>query len=249
MRCPNCKTESPSGKKFCGDCGAPLPNLCPKCDADNPAGKRFCGATLASTAAASSANKSTDAAIRVADASGDESLEAERKTVTALFADIKGSMDLMEDLDPEASARYTPRFACKKRCGVTQRNFERREILRSMHGSASRFTSFARVIVFDKRGQGLSDRLAEQTLEERIGDVRAVMMRRVPSARLFFAGRKVARCRLCSRHLSRSNFGAGAVRQLCVDEGGAMGHQRRAMGAVPSASGERPGVGESAAQG
>jgi len=27
--------------------------------------------------------------------------EGERKTVTALFADIKGSMDLMEDLDPE----------------------------------------------------------------------------------------------------------------------------------------------------
>ena len=38
-----------------------------------------------------------------------------------------------------------------------------------------RFTSFGRVIVFDKRGQGLSDRLAEQTLEERIGDVRAVL--------------------------------------------------------------------------
>ena len=38
-----------------------------------------------------------------------------------------------------------------------------------------RLTSFARVIVFDKRGQGLSDRGGEQTLEERIGDVRAVM--------------------------------------------------------------------------
>src|SRR5437879_9407464 len=38
-----------------------------------------------------------------------------------------------------------------------------------------RLTSFARVIVFDKRGQGLSDRIAEQTLEERISDVRAVM--------------------------------------------------------------------------
>src|ERR1700746_1389288 len=38
-----------------------------------------------------------------------------------------------------------------------------------------RLTSFARVIVFDKRGQGLSDRVAEQTLDERIGDVRAVM--------------------------------------------------------------------------
>src|SRR5206468_1242123 len=38
-----------------------------------------------------------------------------------------------------------------------------------------RLTSFARIIVFDKRGQGLSDRVADQTLEERIGDVRAVM--------------------------------------------------------------------------
>jgi class 3 adenylate cyclase len=30
-----------------------------------------------------------------------ERLDGERKTVTALFADIKGSMELMEDLDPE----------------------------------------------------------------------------------------------------------------------------------------------------
>jgi class 3 adenylate cyclase len=40
-----------------------------------------------------------------------------------------------------------------------------------------RLNAFARIIVFDKRGQGLSDRVgaAEQTLEERVGDVRAVM--------------------------------------------------------------------------
>jgi pimeloyl-ACP methyl ester carboxylesterase len=38
-----------------------------------------------------------------------------------------------------------------------------------------RLSSFARVIVFDKRGQGLSDRVAEQTLEERTSDVLAVM--------------------------------------------------------------------------
>ena len=39
-----------------------------------------------------------------------------------------------------------------------------------------RLTAFARVIIFDKRGQGLSDRVvAEQTIEERIDDVRAVM--------------------------------------------------------------------------
>jgi class 3 adenylate cyclase len=38
-----------------------------------------------------------------------------------------------------------------------------------------RLTAFARVIVFDKRGQGLSGRVGDHTLEERIGDVRAVM--------------------------------------------------------------------------
>jgi hypothetical protein len=32
---------------------------------------------------------------------GSMALDGERKMVTALFADIKGSMDLMEDLDPE----------------------------------------------------------------------------------------------------------------------------------------------------
>jgi class 3 adenylate cyclase/tetratricopeptide (TPR) repeat protein len=39
--------------------------------------------------------------IQVAESPALENLEGERKTVTALFADIKGSMDLIEDLDPE----------------------------------------------------------------------------------------------------------------------------------------------------
>jgi class 3 adenylate cyclase/tetratricopeptide (TPR) repeat protein len=37
----------------------------------------------------------------MADTPAAENLDGERKTVTFLFADIKGSMDLMEDLDPE----------------------------------------------------------------------------------------------------------------------------------------------------
>jgi class 3 adenylate cyclase len=37
----------------------------------------------------------------VANLPASTAIEGERKTVTALFADIKGSMDLMEDLDPE----------------------------------------------------------------------------------------------------------------------------------------------------
>ena len=104
MRCTNCKAENPDGKKFCGDCGAPLANLCPKCGADNPTGKRFCGecgTALGTPAAAASPKESNDSLIRVAEAPASDSLEGERKTVTALFADIKGSMELMEELDPE----------------------------------------------------------------------------------------------------------------------------------------------------
>jgi class 3 adenylate cyclase len=42
-----------------------------------------------------------DTPIRVAEISTSENLDGERKSITALFADIKGSMDLMEDIDPE----------------------------------------------------------------------------------------------------------------------------------------------------
>jgi class 3 adenylate cyclase len=106
VRCSNCKTENPAGKKYCGDCGATLANLCPKCGADNPAGKRFCGecgAALGAPAADASEKKSNDSTIRVTDSRALENLEGERKTITALFADIKGSTELEQDLDPEVA--------------------------------------------------------------------------------------------------------------------------------------------------
>ena len=108
MRCANCGSENPAGKRFCGDCGAPLANLCPKCGAVNPSDKRFCGdcgATLGvgSSALQSAASASPEPAVRIASEQADTTPAAagERKTVTALFADIKGSTELMESLDPE----------------------------------------------------------------------------------------------------------------------------------------------------
>ena len=104
MGCSKCNSENPEGKKFYGDCGAPLSNICPKCSADNPADKRFCGecgAALGTLAAAASGKKPDPRQIRVAETPAPENLEGERKTVTALFADINGSMELIEDLDPE----------------------------------------------------------------------------------------------------------------------------------------------------
>jgi pimeloyl-ACP methyl ester carboxylesterase len=61
---------------------------------------------------------------------------------------------------------------------------------------ATSLTAFARAIVFDKRGRGLSDRVAEQTLEERVGDVRAVMDAAGSQTATFSsARRKAVRCR------------------------------------------------------
>src|SRR5215475_739341 len=102
MRCSNCGTESTSGRNFCAECGSPLSNRCPKCGAENSPSAKFCedcGGSL--TTVAASAKKSRGAPMRIAEAPAPENLEGERKTVTMLFADIKGSMELMEDLDPE----------------------------------------------------------------------------------------------------------------------------------------------------
>src|SRR5882757_6105446 len=105
MRCAKCGAENPVGKRFCGDCGAALANRCAQCGAENPAEKKFCGdcgAVLAASASPAPSTVLAGAAIRVApESSSNPSIEGERKTVTALFADIKGSMELMEDLDPE----------------------------------------------------------------------------------------------------------------------------------------------------
>jgi class 3 adenylate cyclase/tetratricopeptide (TPR) repeat protein len=110
MNCTNCGTESTSGRKFCAACGSPLSSRCPKCGAENAPSSAFCedcGTALAGYAA-SAATSSSQAAlkapqIRITPEQPDAStaLDGERKTVTALFADIKGSTELMADLDPE----------------------------------------------------------------------------------------------------------------------------------------------------
>jgi class 3 adenylate cyclase len=103
MRCTKCGAEGIPGKKFCAECGGPLSNRCSKCGADSAPGARFCadcGAGLRAFAAAST-KKSDEPQIRIANGPGAENLEGERKTVTALFADIKGSTELEQDLDPE----------------------------------------------------------------------------------------------------------------------------------------------------
>jgi class 3 adenylate cyclase/tetratricopeptide (TPR) repeat protein len=114
MRCSSCGSQNPGAKRFCGDCGAPLANRCQKCGAENPLDKRFCGdcgAPLAGNTPASPAKPLaaalTETEIRVTPEQADATTlaDGERKAVTALFADIKGSIELMEDLDPEDARR------------------------------------------------------------------------------------------------------------------------------------------------
>ena len=103
MRCAKCGTDNRDSAKFCDKCGARLAAKCPACGVENRPDAKFCdscGANLGA-AEADSITKSNDARIRIGDEPTGENLEGERKTVTMLFADIKGSMDLIEDLDPE----------------------------------------------------------------------------------------------------------------------------------------------------
>src|SRR5215469_2851387 len=103
MRCSECGIDNREGRKFCAKCAAPLARLCPQCGASNEPGEDFCGECAAplSQPPGKPAKKSNEGPVLVAEATVTENLEGERKTVTALFADIKGSTELMEDLDPE----------------------------------------------------------------------------------------------------------------------------------------------------
>ena len=87
-------------------CGAKLENRCDSCKTVNPADANFCRKCGTGLRATASAPNFAEAAKpprekMIPEQAAGERLDGERKTVSALFADIKGSMDLMEDLDPE----------------------------------------------------------------------------------------------------------------------------------------------------
>jgi len=123
MLCAKCKTENPDGLKFCNECGVPFKTPCASCGFENASTAKFCGqcgAAFGASAAAACAKKSDQTQIRLTDVPAAENLDGERKTVTMLFADIKGSMDLMEDLDPE-EARAIVDPALKLMIGAVRR--------------------------------------------------------------------------------------------------------------------------------
>ena len=105
MRCSNCKADNPDGLKFCNECGAAFKRTCAKCGFENSAAAKFCGqcaAKLEDGLSRSGATTDDNAAAQIDKSSiADQTIDGERKMVTALFADIKGSTELMADLDPE----------------------------------------------------------------------------------------------------------------------------------------------------
>jgi class 3 adenylate cyclase/predicted ATPase len=102
MRCSNCKTNNPEGFKFCNECGAALKGTCVKCGFDNAATAKFCGQCAAELRQVPSQPTVDDARPTYAAGTIEErTIDGERKTITALFADIKGSTELMANLDPE----------------------------------------------------------------------------------------------------------------------------------------------------
>ena len=98
----------------------------------------------------------------------------------------------------------------------------------------NRLTSFGRVIVFDKRGQGLSDRVAEHTLEERIGDVRAVLDAAGSKRATVFGWSEGGPMSLMFAATYPERIAiAGAVQHVCFHAGGALGDEREDLQTFP----------------
>ena len=114
MQCPECNIDNPEGAKFCFNCGAKLAAVCPQCGATLPPQAKFCfecGSVVAAPAV--QAERDTQAMLshavqRLIPKEFAEQLLAtrsqvghERRMVTILMSDVKGSTAMAEDMDPE----------------------------------------------------------------------------------------------------------------------------------------------------
>src|SRR5262245_33670211 len=113
MTCPRCQQKSRPGAKFCEECGAPLTRTCAHCGAQISPMAKFCSecAHRASQAATSTPQRFkapedyTPKHLAERILTSKAALEGERKQVTVLFADMKGSMEFLADRDPEEARK------------------------------------------------------------------------------------------------------------------------------------------------
>jgi class 3 adenylate cyclase len=119
MMCNACGDENRETARFCGSCAAPLVRavVCDACGAELQGVKGLAGSGLRASGAALTPNPVTPSPLsytpkHLADKilQSKSALEGERKQVTVLFADVKGSMELAEQVDPEEWHQILDRF-------------------------------------------------------------------------------------------------------------------------------------------
>src|SRR5262245_25493024 len=114
MQCPRCQHDNEVGAKFCENCASPLARACSNCGRPLSPVAKFCPecahpAPLAGHTSAAPRFTTPEAytpkhlAERILLSRA--ALEGERKQVTVLFADLKGSMELLADRDPEEARK------------------------------------------------------------------------------------------------------------------------------------------------
>jgi len=106
MQCSKCGHENRAGAKFCEECAASLTRVCANCGAQLSPTAKFCSdcghpAAQPASPRFDAPQSYTPKHLAEKIISSKAALEGERKYVTVLFADMKGSMELLADRDPE----------------------------------------------------------------------------------------------------------------------------------------------------
>ena len=109
MLCPQCRAKNAPARRFCAACGASLAQRCAACGFENEPTANFCGGCGQSLREPGGRAESETPWVRSAPPAylatkileGRNALEGERKQVTVLFADLKGSMEMLTGRDPE----------------------------------------------------------------------------------------------------------------------------------------------------
>jgi class 3 adenylate cyclase/tetratricopeptide (TPR) repeat protein len=107
MRCPKCDHENSAEAKFCQECGTPLARVCGYCGSAASSTAKFCPQCghavrpIADDPRFVSPRHYTPRHLADKILTSRAELEGERKQVTVLFCDVKGSMELLADLDAE----------------------------------------------------------------------------------------------------------------------------------------------------